>query len=157
VDAGAEALLTNTFQANVGRFVSDPVEKAQDAGVSLARLVAGQDHFVLHDMGPFAEDSRQLATFLASTFDSQSGADAMLLETCSDTVGLKRVLRCRGRSSFNLKNNRLPVLFSWTFQRNPDGSICAFHGQPVEDCARIAAQFEIDALGVNCGRDISMD
>jgi 5-methyltetrahydrofolate--homocysteine methyltransferase len=157
VGGGAEVLLTNTFQANVGRFVSDPVEKAHQAGVSLARAVAGPDCFVLHDMGPFAEYSHRLSSFLTATSVPQFGADALLLETCSDTLGLANALQCRQKAWLRSKGSGLPVLFSWTFQRNSDGSICTFHGQLMENCARMASEFEIAALGVNCGRDIGMD
>src|SRR5262249_3028634 len=59
VDAGAEVSLTNTFQANVPALskhgLTDKLELIIDAGVGLARSVAGSNRFVLATFGPTAK------------------------------------------------------------------------------------------------------
>src|SRR5262245_57518579 len=58
VAAGAECLLTNTFQANPLALrrhgLADRLEEIVRAGVELARSAAGPERFVLADIGPFA-------------------------------------------------------------------------------------------------------
>src|SRR5947199_7014029 len=56
VDAGAQCLLTNTFQANPTALAkhgkSEHLEAIGRSGLELARSVAGPDRFVLADVGP---------------------------------------------------------------------------------------------------------
>src|SRR5262245_50762076 len=56
--AGAECLLTNTFQANpfalARHQLADRLEEIQRAGVELARSAAGPECFVLGDVGPLS-------------------------------------------------------------------------------------------------------
>src|SRR5262245_50379070 len=56
-DAGAQCLLTNTFQANpaaLGRQgLHGKLEEINTAGVALARSIACSDRFVLGSIGPF--------------------------------------------------------------------------------------------------------
>src|SRR5689334_13228537 len=58
VAAGAEVLLTNTFQANPQAYARHrldvPLEEVQEAAVALARAAAGPERFVVAGMGPFA-------------------------------------------------------------------------------------------------------
>src|SRR5262249_24037413 len=59
--AGAECLLTNTFQANpfalARHQLADRLEEIQRAGVALARSAAGPERFVLGDGGPLSPPS----------------------------------------------------------------------------------------------------
>src|SRR5262249_31009049 len=56
VDAGAECLLTNTFQANrptlAKHGLEDKLEDICESAVAIARSVAGETGFVLADIGP---------------------------------------------------------------------------------------------------------
>lgn len=70
VDAGAEVLLTNSFQA--------PEEETFARAVALARVAAGDERFVLAAVGPGKE----------ARFSPR--ADAILLETCTDERDLDR-------------------------------------------------------------------
>src|SRR5262245_1798635 len=63
VDAGAECLLTNTFQANptalAKRGKSEQLDAINTSGLELARSVAGPDRFVLADVGPIEHEWRR--------------------------------------------------------------------------------------------------
>src|SRR5437879_3831754 len=56
VYAGAECLLTNTFQANryslAKHGLQQKLKKINEAGVGILRSVAGVKHFVIGDIGP---------------------------------------------------------------------------------------------------------
>src|SRR5262245_57984103 len=155
VDAGAEVLLTNTFQANPVAFrkrgLDSQLESITQAAVQLARSVAGPDRFVLADIGPIGRvPYRHLAAMLGGLRD----ADALLVETASKRDDLMVILKC-------IEAERLAglplILFSWTFQRMPDGTLRTWKGTQPKLCARRFRQGGIAALGVNCGRDIDMD
>src|SRR5437660_11197264 len=96
VDAGAEVLLTNTFQANPVALqrhgAADQLGIIFQAAVDLAREVAGPDRWVLGDVGPLLaedqEDYKRLATTLART-----AVDAVLAETCSHPAVAIRLLK----------------------------------------------------------------
>src|SRR5436309_14426703 len=67
VDAGAEVLLANTFQANATALARHEWyghrEEIHSAGLASARAAAGQNRFVLTDLGP-ADGSEIALTFL---------------------------------------------------------------------------------------------
>jgi 5-methyltetrahydrofolate--homocysteine methyltransferase len=74
--AGADAVLTNTFTAHVGRSTRDLVHLCGDA-VALAREAAGPSKLVVGSLGPRDDDSYAAqAVALAD-----AGADALILET----------------------------------------------------------------------------
>jgi 5-methyltetrahydrofolate--homocysteine methyltransferase len=158
VDAGAEVLLTNTFQAAPGTLdpfvLGDECPPIQTAALNLARAVAAENRFVLYDVGPFKDECRRFAASCSVGFARRS-ADGLLVETCSDISDLTRILKERTRS--DLKRKNLPVLLSWTYRRSRTGRPRTFKGSSAAACARLARRFEIDAIGVNCGRDMGMD
>jgi 5-methyltetrahydrofolate--homocysteine methyltransferase len=81
-------------------------------------------------------------------------ADAVLLETFSDMDVLWAVKQvCRPV----LEQNGIPILLSISYRRTPNGIITTHGGQSPEVFARLASQYGVAALGVNCGRDIGMD
>jgi 5-methyltetrahydrofolate--homocysteine methyltransferase len=156
VDAGAECLLTNTFQANpvtlAKRGHADEIDLIIHAALRLAREAAGAERFVLADIGPFASEWR--ADLMQQTVQSLRTADAILLETFSDLDALWLVkYGCLPA----LEPNATPVLLSITYLRSPSGTLTTQGGQSPEVYARLAGQYGIAALGVNCGRDIGMD
>jgi methionine synthase I (cobalamin-dependent) len=149
VDAGAECLQTNTFQANPQALARHGLEgqfrQIIQAGITLARAAAGSERLVLASVGPGEKTDRTLAQSLAEAFAS---IDALLLETFSDWGFLQEILKV---------GKPLPVLLSFTFLRTPAGELQTHRGHTPEACARAARQHGIAALGVNCGRDIGMD
>src|SRR5438445_7547682 len=96
VDAGAEVLLTNTFQANPAALARHDLDGQLgmicQAAVDLAREAAGPDHWVLADAGPFSaedqDDWERLAVALAA-----ARPDGVLVETCSDPCVAVRLLK----------------------------------------------------------------
>src|SRR5262249_47440479 len=131
-DAGAECLLTNTFQANPcalarhGREAD--LERIVVAGVRLARLAAGPGRFVLGSIGPIQvsstdrefSDRADLARVALAFTDPTvgGGVDGLLLETCSTAHALSAVEFLRHRV---LGVEELPVLLSLTYLRRADG------------------------------------
>jgi 5-methyltetrahydrofolate--homocysteine methyltransferase len=159
-DAGAEVLLTNTFQANQPTLSKYGLWEQRgalfNAGQSLARAVAGKERFVLLDSGPYAEGGWWCEVLhCAAGSEAGQAADALLIETSSDESDLTRAIKDRSR--IGLKRADLPILYSWTYQRRPPGSVRSRKGYSPAVCARLARRYDIAAIGVNCGRDIGMD
>jgi len=157
-DAGAEVFLTNTFQANPDSLARHDLclklAAINRAALDLARAVASRDRYVLFDMGP-DRVGRLHAVDWADGLARDGRADGLLLETCSDIADTTRVLTTQRRAGIKWCN--LHVLVSWTYCRAPNGSLQTAWGKSPEACAREAAKLDVVALGVNCGRDISMD
>jgi 5-methyltetrahydrofolate--homocysteine methyltransferase len=169
VEAGAQCLLTNTFQANPCALVRHDREEAVGAiiraGVRLARSAVGPEGFVLGDIGPVIiapsdpdfsdwDDLARVVEEFAGPDFSWPGVDGLLLETCSTPRALTAVEFIRHRL---LDHADVPVLLSLTYQCHPDGRILTPGGQTPETFARHAAKHGVSALGVNCGRDLDMD
>src|SRR5260370_1001898 len=137
VDAGAECLLTNTFQANpvaLGKTGhAEELELINHAALGLARATAGPERFVLADIGPLAQEWR--ADLMHQTVRSLRPADAVLLETFSDLHALWLVkYGCLPA----LAEVAIPVLLSITYLRSPNGTLTTQGGQSPEVYARLA-------------------
>jgi 5-methyltetrahydrofolate--homocysteine methyltransferase len=156
--AGAKVLLANTFQANPTALakhgIGQSLSSICEAGIELARTAAMPNSFVLGDWTPFDVSPLEIPTHLLAPWTK---ADALLIETCSDllaslnlSAGVRKALSEPGQFW-------LPVLMSFTFHRNDAGELCTFHRFTPEAVARGAGNSGIAALGVNCGRDITMD
>src|SRR5438552_528440 len=160
VDAGAECLLTNTFQANrpalAKHEVEERLEDICESAVAIARSAAAESGFVLADIGPIPgqggatpSDPKSLEEVIPDLAD----VDGVLLETYSDPLALFTVKHCRVVSWAE----GVPILLSLTYQRDPSGGLCTQSRHPPEWFAMQAKQFGVAALGINCGRDIGMD
>ncbi len=162
VDAGAECLLTNTFQANRKALAKHGLEERwaeiNHAATEIARSVCGPRHFILADLGPGISADlplthRQTYKEFIQSFGS---ADGVLLETASNRDDLISMLFVRHEA------DRVPFLLSLTYGRNAAGYLCTCVGQfpenkPPEFYAERAKDWRLDALGVNCGREIGLD
>lgn len=161
IAAGAEVLLTNTFQSHpayLSRFgLVDHLEEIIGNAVRLARKVAGRSRFILGDIGPIlpfywqteSDKRKDLAGMLASL----EGVDGILFETWSDP----RVLSAMAYAFHRVVEVEIPLLLSLTCHRPPGGRLVTFSGHSPETFARHAERHGVAALGVNCGRDIEMD
>jgi 5-methyltetrahydrofolate--homocysteine methyltransferase len=152
-NAGAEVLLTNTFQANPEALarhgLQDQLGPLLQAGVDLARAAVGPERFVLVDIGP----TKSLPKSTWAILKGLRGADALLLETWSDLEEARKLIQV-GR---NLSGCSLPVLLSCTFwRRPPSNELRTLNDFTPEACARIAGRNGFTALGVNCGRDLHL-
>lgn len=161
VAAGAEVVLTNTFQANpshLARFgLEEGLEEINRSAVSLARREAGRSRFVLASIGPILDPSQrtEFADFqaLARMLVSLEDADGYLLETCSSPQWLTAV-----RYAFHrVVEVDTPLLLSLTYRRTASGRLVTHSGHAPETFARHAENHGIAALGVNCGCDVGMD
>jgi 5-methyltetrahydrofolate--homocysteine methyltransferase len=157
VAAGAEVLLTNTFQAHpdhLDRFgAEERLGAVTQSALKLARAASGEARFVLLDVGPMMDRGRRRGAGNAVDCAAAGLADAILVETCSDVADLVALLRQRGRRA----KGPLPILFSMTYKRLGDGSLGTDGGDFPEECAAQASRYAIAALGVNCGLNIGMD
>jgi 5-methyltetrahydrofolate--homocysteine methyltransferase len=160
VDAGAEVLLTNTFQANPAALarhdLQDRLETIAERAIALARSVTNSHPFVVASIGPVGEADELDSEAFDRVVRAFLGVDALLLETWSDPLALWAVhygCRCARELA------DLPILLSLTYryQRHPSRSLWTLSGHPPEWFAVQAEQNGVAALGVNCGRDIGMD
>jgi 5-methyltetrahydrofolate--homocysteine methyltransferase len=161
VEAGAEVLLTNTFQANPVQLQRHGLlERGAEIGhaaTALARSVQtvanGQVRFVLGDIGPMAEEPggvnfprpeplRLMADWLA-------GVEAILLETCSDWSVWQAVRWLREKVD-------VPILLSLTFLNDRNGAIRSWDHHCPEEFAQLAGDNQLAGLGVNCGNGQDM-
>ena len=161
VAAGAEVLLTNTFQvhpAYLGRFgLEDHLEEINGNAVRLARKAAGRSRFVLGDIGPILalEKRAAFADFkdLARVLAALDGVDGILFETWSHPL----VLPAMEYAFHRVVEVEIPLLLSLSYRRSPSGRLVTISGHGPETFARHAEQHGVAALGVNCGRDIDID
>jgi 5-methyltetrahydrofolate--homocysteine methyltransferase len=152
-DAGAQCLLTNSFQSNptalAGHGLADKLEAINAAAVALARRAAGPERWVLGDVGPIQPLT---PASLGRTLLSLRGVDAILLETWSaDGV---RAAEIALRPEWNPEG--VPVLLSFTFRSSPPHAPCLEDGTSPEQVAAAVGQGGVAAVGVNCGKDIGL-
>lgn len=151
VEAGAQCLLTNTFQAHpfalARHGLADCCEEIIAKAIAIARSVAGSGRAVIAAFGP-VEDGWQESSW-QRVVRASHGIDGLLLETFSDPQSLWLVkLVCLPISE------NVPVLLSISYQKTRQGIIATKSGHPPETFARLASQYGVSALGVNCGREI---
>ena len=160
-EAGANVLLTNTFQANPAALAkhqaADRLEEVNRQAIALARSVGTRHTFVVASIGPFeAIDELPDAAAMNRMIQSLLAADALLLETWSDPLALIAIERfCLLAMEFA----QVPTLLSLTYERRAAARPGLFtrSGHPPEWYALHAKRAGIAALGVNCGKDIGID
>jgi 5-methyltetrahydrofolate--homocysteine methyltransferase len=154
--AGAQCFLTNTFQSNPTALakhgIADKLEEINRAAIKIARSAAGPDSFVLGDIGPLEpawqeEPIRRVVTSL-------HGVDGLLLETSSD---LDVFWAVKYGCLPLLESQEVPVVLSITYKKTPAGVLTTQGGQSPEVFGRLARQYGVAALGVNCGRDVTIE
>jgi len=158
IEAGAEAILTNSLGGNrwcLERYgLAEKVGELNSAAVRLARAAAGEDRYVLGDVGPtaefvyplgkkrqqeFVEVFRQQVSFLAE------GADAIIIQTMTALEELVAAVRAA-------KETGLPVIASMSFQPDVRGKgFRTIMGVGVEQMVRRLEEEGADVLGTNCG------
>lgn len=136
--AGAEVILTNSFQA----VDHEPWQRA----IQNARQARPKPRFILADVGPIANVTKTIA---AAILAECAGLDGVLLETWSSLDALKKFAKARPAA--------LPLLVSFTFLHGPGDELLTFDGVSAEACARAAKKCGAAAVGANCGKEIGMD
>jgi 5-methyltetrahydrofolate--homocysteine methyltransferase len=150
-EAGAEVLLSNTFQANptaLSRHHQDEdLATIIQTGLEHARSACRKKGWVLAAFGPVS--TTELKT-VWPIINCCQDADGILLETFSDP-GEASVFVRANQSRLGPKK---PVLISFTF----DGkTLRTFQDYFPEKCAEAAKEMEVAALGINCGREFHAD
>jgi len=151
VEAGAQAVTTNTFSANRFKLAGSGLDLAAviKAAVEIARKAAA-DRLVALDVGPLGQLMEPYGTLSFETayeaFAEQiragaaAGADLVLVETMSDLYEAKAaVLAAR-------ENTDLPVFCTMTFQANGR----TLTGADPMTVVNVLQSLGVDALGINC-------
>jgi 5-methyltetrahydrofolate--homocysteine methyltransferase len=154
VTAGAEVLLTNTFQANPPSLrkhhLEDRLAQIIRAGIAIARRAAGPDRFVVASVGPWANPNPD---DVWSILFACQDADAILLETLSTAEHLRHFAMANASGRLPQK----PLLSSFTYRRATSADPwTTFEGLTPERCAEISDQWGALAIGVNCGRELDV-
>jgi 5-methyltetrahydrofolate--homocysteine methyltransferase len=157
-NAGSNAVITNTFSMTrlyiETHNLKIDVEEVNRSGVKSARNAAGEDGYVLGDIGSTAQMLEPYGTCkeedLYNTFKEQasilanSGVDGFIIETIFDLrEALCAVRACRDVSE-------IPVIASMSFQTVKNGGRTMM-GNSAEECARKLTEEGADAVGANCG------
>lgn len=163
-NAGADLLTTNSFGGS--RLVlerhglADRTAEINRAAAVLARAVAGDAAWVLGDVGPcggLLEPYGEVVPEVAeAAFREQAeallagGADAILVETMSDPAELELAVRAARAAGAPA------VLATYAFQRAGAEFRTMMGTTPAEAVARAVAA-GADAVGANCGTELSLD
>jgi 5-methyltetrahydrofolate--homocysteine methyltransferase len=154
VQTGAEVLLTNTFQANPRALQKHSLDLQLEAifqeGIDLVRGAVGSQRLAIGDIGPWGRSYPTLLRMIRAL----AAADAVLLETMDDPLP----------SGFMIEHARqhhatasLVTMISCAFHHASGQGLRTITGLRPEAVARRAAEHGFQALGVNCGRDITMN
>ena len=160
LDAGSEAIETNTFGANLANLaeygIEDRIAELAEAGARLAREVADEyeNRWVLGSVGPGTRlPSLGHTTFqiLRDAYQQQTeglirgGADAVLIETSQDllqsksaVIGAKRAMAALG--------TQLPIIVSVTIETT--GTMLL--GSEIGAALTSLEALGIQAIGLNC-------
>jgi 5-methyltetrahydrofolate--homocysteine methyltransferase len=159
IDAGSEAIITNSFGANrwaMGRYGLDAeVEAINRAAARVAREAAGSAVCVLGDIGPCGGFLRPLGDVdsetLLTEFTRQAralldgGADGIIIETMSAIDELEIAIRAARAAGAPF------VIASMAFDRVPNGNIRTMMGVSPENAASASTRAGADIVGANCG------
>jgi len=159
-NAGADVLLTNTFQGtsfNLDRYGKNMVQEANAAAAALALEVAGDDCFVLGDVGPTGhllqplgdatpEDFRQAFAGQIRAL-AESGVHGIIVETMEDKDEIRIAIEAAREAAPDL-----PVVASMTFKEDVGRS--DYHtmmGVSIHAAVDTMANAGADVIGTNCG------
>jgi 5-methyltetrahydrofolate--homocysteine methyltransferase len=165
-NAGSQLITTNSFGGS--RFVlamhghAGDVAKLNEAAAKAACEAAGDDAWVLGDVGPcgdFLEPVGELSEDeVREAFAEQiraliaGGADAILVETMSDpvemTVGIEAALQC---------DPQIPVIATYAFQKTAGGEFRTMMGTPVAEAIGRAVASGASIVGANCGASLDLE
>ncbi|MHC5083528.1 MAG: homocysteine S-methyltransferase family protein [Planctomycetota bacterium] len=158
IAAGVDAIITNTFGANAlvlkRHGYEDKATEINLAAAKLAREVAGEDKYVLGDIGPCGDFLEPLGMVkeadLKAAFADQAkalaegGVDAFIIETMTALEEIKVAIAAVQSVS------NLPIFVSLAY--DPAGNdIRTMMGVAPAQAAQELASLGIAALGFNCG------
>jgi 5-methyltetrahydrofolate--homocysteine methyltransferase len=164
-NAGCDLITTNSFGGS--RFalemhgLAGRVAELNCAAAQVARAAAGENAWVLGDVGPFGDFLEPVgdvtADELRAAFQTQiaaliaAGANAILVETMSDpaeaVVGVEAAKAC---------NKNIPVIVTYSFQK-AGSEFRTMMGTSAAEAMQRAIAAGADIVGTNCGTELSLD
>jgi len=158
--AGSDTVLTNTFGANeiaLQRHELDSkTEELNKAAAELARKAAGDDKYVLGDIGPSGDFLEPLGSLieqqLTEAFTRQAkaldegGVDGFIIETMTDLEEVIAAIK-----AVRSVNTEKPLLVSMAFDSG-NGDFRTMMGQDYASVIKEISAYNIDAVGFNCGK-----
>ena len=147
VEAGAEMIITNTFDVNPRKYdnyaeiIAAAVKAARAAEASYVGLDIGPLGELFYPMGRLREDEAFECFKAIASEGVKADVDFFMIETMTDENEAKAALRAVREVS------DLPVILSGAF--NKRGSLFVTGGKPAV-LAKIAEEFGADAVGANC-------
>lgn len=162
--AGCDFITANSFggtSSTLARHgVAARVGELNRAAARLAREAAGDDAWVLGDVGPFGDFLEPLgettAAALLAIFREQiaallaGGADAILIETMSDPAEVAVAVAAAK------KEGAAAVFATFAFQHAGDTGFRTMMGTAAGEAVRQAVAAGADAVGANCGTSLSL-
>ena len=159
LEAGSDAIITNTFGANLYALrrhaLAEEVARINTAGAERARQAAGEDKYVLGDIGPSGDFLEPLGSLkpedLKSTVCEQAkallagGVDGFIIETMTALAEIAIVIE--GVKSVG---GDLTVFASMSFDR-AGGDYRTMMGVDVDSAVSKMVSLGVDAVGFNCG------
>src|SRR5688500_563972 len=164
LDAGAEVVETDTFQASrlkleewgLGEHTPEINRKAAE----IARAAAGEDRYVAGSIGPTghlpASDDPTLGkiTFreLVEVFTEQAqglidgGADLLIIETAQDILEVKAAI-FGAREAFKLTGREVPIQTSVSLLPNGGKMLL---GTDIQAVLTTLTSLDVDVIGLNC-------
>lgn len=163
-EAGCELITTNTFGGNGPALerhgLADRVEELNRAGAQVARKAAGEEAWVLGDVGPFGGFLEPLGEMkeedLLEIFARQAtalvagGADAILVETMGDPGELAVAVRAAKQASGR------PVIATYAFSNAGSKVFRTMMGTGVDEAVDRAIEAGADVVGANCGSSLGL-
>ncbi len=157
INRGANIITTDTFGSNAlklspyGKSVEEVVTAAVSVAISAKAQSNKDDIFVALDIGPTGkllkpmgdldfEDAVELFSEIVRA-GAKCGADAVIIETMSDTYELKAAVLAAK------ENCDLPILCTTVFDEK--GKLLT--GADVETVVALLESLGVDAIGMNCG------
>jgi methionine synthase I (cobalamin-dependent) len=159
LEAGSDAVLTNTFGAN--RFAlarhgyAEKAAAINKAGAEVARKAAGKDGYVLGDIGPTGDFLEPLGSLksleLLRAFADQAqaladgGVDGFIIETMTALDELEVAIE-----AVKSINSHRPIFASMSLDKGAAG-FRTMMGVDVQAAVSKMASLGVDAVGFNCG------
>lgn len=158
-EAGSDAVLTNTFGANryalARHACADRTLEVNKAGTEVARKAAGEDRYVLGDIGPTGDFLEPLGALraeqVAAAFTEQvdglrrGGVDGFIIETMTALDELEIAI-----NAAKTAGGGLPVFASMSFDTGAAG-FRTMMGVDVPTAVAKMLSLRADAVGFNCG------
>ncbi|MGE5610538.1 MAG: homocysteine S-methyltransferase family protein [Bacillota bacterium] len=163
--AGCDLITTNTFGASSASLKKHDLDtqaaQINRAGAQIARRAAGDNAWVLGDMGPFGDFLEPLgdmtADQLLDIFQQQAaalyegGSDAIIVETMQDPAELAVAVKAAKQASSR------PVIATYAFSDGGNKTFRTMMGTVAQDAVARAIDAGADVVGTNCGTSLSFE